>query len=1028
MAALPLLISFIFFLIGCSYTIFGSYVVLTNSKVKSYRLFFVLCTFLSVWAFGFALAVSAPDQQTCLFWRRVSALGWATFPGILLHYFLVLTDRKKLLKQWWIYFLIYIPAAVMVYVFALSRNLAIIQYNFVNTSFGWINISGNNIWDQLYNAYYLGSVLMGLMLLANWTKNTRNPQHIKQGRFIWLCLCISLGIGVLFELFRWLFFPDLILHLLPNSIYIAALGIFYAIKKYGLIKMKPTSIDEMILNTVTRRRIYDYLTVAFIAGSLLNIISQYVLEKRGDLTAILQLSSLLLLIGLVIQIAQRMEPLKKHQNKIILVLLVVAIPVISLRFISTASLTIWAFPFILILSVLVFNNRIAIVGITVSIFLTQILVFIIMPQVIVRIDNSDHVVRIGLFGIGLWVAFFVNELYVQRLKENTEQIKIQKMIAQISADFLNVNSGNFDVITNKWLAKSGDIFDVDRSCLGFFSSDKTRLSCTNEWHRAGLESPKESHQDILVADAPDWINEILTNKVAYHFENEENISGEKSSGDQGKKCCSNVTISIPLSCRGDVRGFLAFSLYREEKAINDKHKDLLEIIANLLADAMLKLESEKEINYLAYYDQLTGRPNRLLFGESVNEQIEIAKRTEKMIGIIYLDIDSFRTVNDIMGHEGSSELLVQVSQKLVRSIKNTDTVCRFEGDGFLIMLNNISREKEVIKVANRITGLFKHAFMVNGQEFYISANAGIALYPKDGENAEELIKNADIALYKAKDKGKNNYILCSLLMKEEVNFKNKLTSNLYHALENRELQVYYQPQVCLKTGKIIAVEALLRWQHPELGIILPKVIIPLAEQTGLINPIGEWVLKTACSQNKAWQDSGLPPVRIAVNISASQFGNPMLIGMLKKLLKETELKPKYLELELTENIAIDKSSYIIRILSGLKKLGLYLSIDDFGTEYSSLSRLKLLPVDQLKIDKQFIDGIVGNEKDQAIVNTIIQLAKNLGIDVIAEGAETEEQVNFLKENRCDTVQGFYYYHPMPAAEMVAVLRQNGATP
>ncbi|PKM52781.1 MAG: bifunctional diguanylate cyclase/phosphodiesterase, partial [Firmicutes bacterium HGW-Firmicutes-5] len=333
----------------------------------------------------------------------------------------------------------------------------------------------------------------------------------------------------------------------------------------------------------------------------------------------------------------------------------------------------------------------------------------------------------------------------------------------------------------------------------------------------------------------------------------------------------------------------------------------------------------------------------------------------------------------------------------MHSVKKIDAVCRFEGDGFAIILNNMAREKEVLKVANRITSLFKHAFIVNGQEFYISANAGISIYPKDGEMAEELMKNADIAMYKAKEDGKNNYVLCSATIKEEVNFKNKLTSNLYHALEKHELRVYYQPQISLETGRIVAIEALLRWQHPELGIIPPKVIIPLAEQTGLINPIGEWVLRTACSQNKSWQDMGLPPIRIAINISATQFRNPRLISQMKKLIKETELKPRYLELELTENIAINKSSYIVSVLNGLKKLGMYISIDDFGTEYSSLSRLKLLPMDQIKIDKQFIDGVAENEKDQAIVNTIIRLAKNLGLSVIAEGAETEAQINFLKD-------------------------------
>ncbi len=1028
MEILPLLVSLIFFLIGGSYIFFGSDIILINSKEKSYRVFFVLCVFLSVWAVAFALAVSAPDMEACLFWRRVSALGWGTFPGILLHYFLILTERDKLLKQWWVYLLIYTPAAGLIYVFSLSRDLAIIQYNFVRTAYGWLNVPANNFWDRGYDVYYFGGILMVLVMLMEWTRNNPNQQQKKQGRFILWCFSVSFGVAILFRVFSQLLAFTAVLQILPNIMYIVTLCIFYSIKKYGLVKMAPASTDEMILNTLTRRRIYDYLTVAFIASSLLNIISQYFLEKRGDLTAILQFSSLLLVLGLLIQVVQRNAFLSKHQNRIILVLLVTAIPVVTFRFISTASLTIWAFPFILIIIALVFNNRIAIVAMTVSIFLTQILVFITMPRAIVEINSNTHVARIGLFGIGIWVAFFVNALYVQRLKENTEQIKIQKVIAQVSADFLTVSSENFEALTNKWLKKSGDIFDMDRACLCFFSDDKTTLSCTGEWCRDGVETQKQHHQGLLVAEAPDWVRQILANQVVHCFEQAKPPPKNPEVRHPGS--CSKVTMAIPIACRGDVRGFLALSLSRDTAQIDDRYNDMLEIIANLLADAMLKIESEGEIKYRAYYDQLTGMPNRLLFNERVEAQIKEAENTKtgKMIGLIYLDIDSFRTINDMMGHKGGDKLLIQVGQKLSQSIKKIDTVCRFEGDEFVIMLNNICREKEVLKVANRITGLFKHAFIVNGQEFFISVNAGISMYPRDGKTVEELIKNADIAMYKAKEKGKNNFVLCSETIKQEVKFISKLTGDLYHALERDELRLHYQPQVCLQTGRIDAVEALLRWQHPELGMIPPKVFIPLAEKTGLINPIGEWVLKTAWRQNKAWQEQGLAPIRIAVNISAAQFSNPLLISQLKKLIKEIEIKPRYLELELTENVAINKASYIVGLLNGLKKLGLYISIDDFGTEYSSLSRLKLLPIDQLKIDKQFIDGIVGGEKDQAIVNTIIQLAKNLGITVIAEGAETAEQVNFLKKNQCDTIQGYYYYKPMPAGEIEEVLRQTDKTP
>lgn len=1027
MEIVPSMFSYIFCIISLSYISFGSYIVFINAKEESNRLFFVLCVFLSVWAFGFAMAISAPDMETCFFWRRVAALGWGCFISLLLHFFLILTDQKKLLTKWWIYLLIYIPAAICIYVFSLSHDLAIIQYNLVQTSFGWINLSTNNIWDKLYALYFYGFTIIGLGLIWRWGKNTREERNKKQAKLILLGFIFSLSVSLIFEIICNRLIATHVYQIAPNSMFISTLAIFYSIKKYKLEKMTPINKDEVILNELTRIRIYNYLSVAFIAGSMLTIVSQYFLEEKGDLAFILRFSGFLFAIGLIIQIIQRTDPLKKFQDIITLMLIVVVIPIITFAFIGTASLTVWAFPFILIIIALVFNNRIAIVGITVSIFLTQILVFITMPQVIVEIDSDDHVVRMGLFGIAIWIAFFVNKLYVQRLKENAEQIKMQKLISQFSTDFANVNGSNFDEKINKWLNKSGELFGLSRACACFFNQDKSKLSCTQEWCNVGTESLKDRHQDIPVAEVPAWINTIIANKIVHIFSNGKNHE-EPSAENNEMSNCNHVLMAIPIASKGEVRGFAAFNLETEQQKYNNKYQDILEIITNILADAMLKIDAEKEINYRAYYDQLTGIPNRLLFSDRLNQEIELSQRTGKMIGIILLDLDFFKTVNDTMGHEGGDKLLVQLTNKLVHSVKKTDLVSRFGGDEFLIMLTNIPKEKEIIKIANRIMRIFKHAFIVNGQEFFITASLGVAICPTDGETPEMLIKNADIAMYKAKDKGKNQYVICSGMIKEEINFKMVITNSLYHAQERQELMVHYQPQVCLKTGKIVAVEALLRWQHPVRGMIPPGVMIPLAEQTGLINPIGAWVLKTACHQNKAWQDMGLPHVRMAINISATQFRNPILISQVKNILIETGLKPKYLELELTENIAIKKSNYIISALNGLKKLGISLSIDDFGTEYSSLSRLKMLPIDQIKMDKQFVDGIVGSEKDQAIANTIIQLGKNLGLDVIAEGVETEAQIKFLKENSCDTVQGFYYYMPMPPEEIEKVLSQQKNAP
>lgn len=457
------------------------------------------------------------------------------------------------------------------------------------------------------------------------------------------------------------------------------------------------------------------------------------------------------------------------------------------------------------------------------------------------------------------------------------------------------------------------------------------------------------------------------------------------------------------------------------KKWSEENIELLNIMANILSSGMTQIEADKQVEFMAYYDNLTKLPNRFLFSDRVNQAIELSKRTGKLISIIFIDLDNFKSVNDTIGHKGGDVLLQQVAKRLVGVLRKTDTVARFGGDEFMIMLNNITDYDMVTKIADKIMEIFSETFVVNNQEFLITASAGIAISPIDGEESEILVKNADIAMYKAKAKGKNQYALCSKAMKEEVQMSMELSNDLYRALDRNELVVYYQPQIDLVTKKISGAEALLRWMHPTRGMISPGIFIPIAEKNSLINSIGEWVLREACIQNKKWQDKGLPEINIAINLSAIQILNPKLSSNLANIIKETGLDPKYIELEITESIAIKETNHVIEILNKLKKIGVSIAIDDFGTEYSSLSRLKMLPIDRIKIDMQFIQGLETNEKDKAITMVIINLAKSLGMNVLAEGVETENQLDFLNQKMCNNVQGYYYYKPMPADEMEKIL-------
>jgi diguanylate cyclase (GGDEF)-like protein/PAS domain S-box-containing protein len=461
-----------------------------------------------------------------------------------------------------------------------------------------------------------------------------------------------------------------------------------------------------------------------------------------------------------------------------------------------------------------------------------------------------------------------------------------------------------------------------------------------------------------------------------------------------------------------------------EKRVDERTRELLIINESLKAEIKERERIQEKVKFYAYHDHLTGLPNKLLLRERLDQAILQAARTEKILAVLFLDIDTLKTVNDTMGYSMGDELLKSVAERLLRALRKSDTVARIGGDEFVVMIQNLSDVNAVTKVADKIISQFNEPFCLNGQNCYCTASVGIALYPTDGEDMEMLIKNADIAMYRAKETGRNRYKFCSSSMKSKAMETVRLTNNLYRALDNNELVVYYQPQINSSSGKIIGVETLLRWKHPELGLILPELFIPIAEKTGLIMPIGKWVLRTVCKQCKKWQNAGLPGIRMAVNLSMHQVQNPGIVECITSIIAETGLDPKYLELEITESAAMKETRNIVKTLHSFKALGVTISIDDFGTEFSSLNYLKQLPVDRIKIAMPFVQGICESSKDEAIVKGIITLASNLDMKVIAEGVETGQQLAFLSQHRCEEVQGYYYYKPMTANEFEEVMRKK----
>lgn len=1018
-------LSLVFILTAFIYILVGIYIIRRNKRERVNRAFFLTSIFLFLWSFGYAMLILAKSPAEAVLWKKLSSLGEIFLFATILHFMLLLANRDTSERNKKLFLLIYIPALIFTYIFALSKFSPLIEQNMMEVDYGWLARPVNDLWSFFYYIYMSLYLVSSLIIVNKWKKMFKNKSIKRQANIFYITFTLAFFLGV---------FTDLVLsrilnNPLPQLSPIFALfplgAMYYSSKNYDILNVKIVAKEEIILSEDQQEKIFISFSIGIIISGLLNFIFEYFsnsTEARGNLRLSILRSLSIIILGITIFLLQKIKDRSLKRN-LTLGLLILSIPLIIFKFLNYSSVTIWIYPIVVLISCILFSRRIFMLLTTILAIITQRFLWILRPEIDVLVDKYDYILRIGVFIFIFLIGLYINKVYIDKLKENNNKIAFQKIDSHISWDLISLNKNNFDRKVDSFLENIAGFFQLDRVYLSLIDYESQSMSYSNQWWNEELTLYREKYGEKDLEKLSPWLNK-LKDKDFILIENTEDMDDEvdfykKELLERGVKSLALV----PIRDGDKVKAYIGVESILSSKKWTQENIKLLKIMVNRLNSAMIQMKSSEEINFMAYNDHLTGLANRFLFAERVNRAIDLARENSSLLSVIFIDLDNFKLVNDTIGHEGGDILLKEVAKALVNTVEEGDLVGRFGGDEFLIMLKNIKDSKSINKMAEKIMKVFSHTFMVNGQEFSITASAGLASYPLDGSDSETLVKNADIAMYKAKDKGKNRYSLCTENMKEETKNNIDLSNDLYQALERGEFQIYYQPQIDLLSQEIIGVEALLRWLHPSRGMVSPGLFIPIAEKNGLINTIGQWVLETACLQNKKWQDMGLAHINMAVNLSAIQLMNPKLVEVVERIIRESGLDSKYIELEITESLAINENIDVLEILDKLKKIGVSIAIDDFGTQYSSLSRLKQLPADRIKIDMEFVQGIESNKKDKAITQIIIDLAKSLDLKVLAEGVETSPQLNFLNKKMCDEVQGYYYYRPMPGEELEELLKK-----
>lgn len=751
----------VLFMTGAMLSILWGLIILRlNKKSMTNRVFMLLSLALSLWLFGFGMANSASTYDMALFWRRFASIGMVSLHGFVLHFFILLTRQGPHDKPKNMVYLLYLPAVLLLYIFTISPSMANIQYNLIQTDYGLTNIATNTPWNYFYYAYFSISLISSIGIIWKWRKDIKEPVQSKLLTILIGMIIFSGVIGTFTDIWATTFMAEPFPQIAPLFILLPVWGMYSSATEYGILNIQNKYQVEMIVTEQQKKRIFNNVSRAFYLGAILAFFSQYLpyMSQANAFSRAFLNSLIIAIIGLAISAAQSIKN-KTIKENLTIFILIVSIPLVVLQYVQFGSISIWIYPVIIIISSIIFSELVLLISTTVVAIITQFLIWAIHPQVTVVVDQYDYIFRISLFIVTFLIGLYVNRLYISKIKENKEQIEFQKMVSEVLFDFVSVKQETLDKKVNNLLKKMGMFLEVDRIYLLLLNQPNQTMTYSNEWVNTGIKAKIDTIEEISLARYP-WLMDQLSKQRLVHIE-DINAMPEKATAEQNvfRRQKIQSVVFVPVMGEKDIVGFIGIDSVSADKKWSEENKEMLDIMANILYGGLLQIEADKEIEFMAYYDHLTRLPNRFLFEDRVEQAIQLSKRTGKYVAIIFVDLDNFKTVNDTLGHKAGDELLKKVADSLSGITRKSDTVARYGGDEFLIMVNNIPDSATILIIAEKIMELFAKLFIIAKHEFLITASAGVAVYPIDGKDTDTLVKNADTAMYRAKENGKNQYAL-----------------------------------------------------------------------------------------------------------------------------------------------------------------------------------------------------------------------------------------------------------------------------